>query len=100
MAKRYTYQDVKEIVEKANYELISSEEEIVNKKGFVLTGIKIKVWCKNPNHNAEDKKLSDFIRGTSRCRKCKYEKHAEKLKHSIEYIKEEFEKEGYKLIST
>ena len=100
MAKRYTYQDVKEIVEKANYELISSEEEIVNKKGFVLTGIKTKVWCKNPNHKAEDKKLSDFIRGTSRCRKCKYEKHAEKLKHSIEYIKEEFEKEGYKLIST
>ena len=99
MGKRYTYQDVKEIVENANYELISTEEEIVNEKGFVLTNIKIKVWCKNPNHEPYEVIFNDFRRGT-RCKKCRCEKNAEKLKHSIEYIKREFEKEGYKLLST
>ena len=61
--KRYTYQDVKNIVENENYELISTEDEIIDEKGFVKTSTKITVWCKNENHNYIKPQLSKFLKG-------------------------------------
>ena len=86
MSKRYTFEDVKKIVEDVNYELLSLEKDIINDKGYVFTTTKIEVWCKNPNHKSELKVLADFKRGKSRCKQCKYSKHAEELKHSFDYI--------------
>ena len=100
MSKRYTFEDVKKIVEDVNYELLSLEKDIINDKGYVFTTTKIEVWCKNPNHKSELKVLADFKRGKSRCKQCKYSKHAEELKHSFDYIYNFIKLEGYELLST
>ena len=100
MSKRYTFEDVKKIVELVNYELLSLEKDIINDKGYVFTTTKIEVWCKNPNHKSELKVLADFKRGKSRCKQCKYSKHAEELKHSFDYIYNFIKLEGYELLST
>ena len=92
--KRYTYQDIKNIVENENYELISKEDEIIDEKGFVKTSIKITVWCKNENHSYKTPQLSNFING-HRCRECSNDN----MKYKYEYIKEYIESFGYKLIS-
>ena len=100
MSKRYTFKDVKKIVEDADYELLSLEKDIANDKGYVFMTTKIEVWCKNSNHKSELKVLADFKRGKSRCRQCKYNKHAEKLKHSFDYIYNFIKSEGCELLST
>ena len=92
--KRYTYQDVKSIVENEDYELISTEDEIVNEKGFVKTSTKITVWCKNVNHSYKTPRLDGFIRG-NRCRECSNDN----MKLTYEYVKKYIESLGYKLIS-
>ena len=92
--KRYTYQDVKYIVENENYELISTEDEIVDEKGFVKTSTKITVWCKNENHSYKTPQLSNFING-NRCKECSNDN----MRYKYEYIKEYIESFEYKLIS-
>ena len=93
---RYTYKDVKEIVEKEGYELLSTEEEIVNNKGFVTTVTKIKIWCKNPNHKPSIKSFNNFKNGR-KCRECGIDKKKipyEKIKKVIESIDD-----GYELLT-
>ena len=92
--KRYTYQDVKNIVENENYELISTENEIIDEKGFVKTSTKITVWCKNENHNYIKPQLSKFLKG-GRCGKCRNDNK----KFDYKYVKEYVESFGYKLLS-
>lgn len=67
--KRYTYQDVKDIVERLNYELLSDKNEIVDKKGYVKTSEKVRVWCKNKNHPPSYAELGKIIKNR-RCSKC------------------------------
>ena len=71
---RYTYQDVKRIVEEANYELLSKEEDIVNEKGNVAIKTKIEVWCKNPNHKPYKTEFANFKgyknQKGCRCKRC------------------------------
>ena len=92
--KRYTYQDVKNIVENENYELISTENEIIDEKGFVKTSTKITVWCKNENHNYIKPQLSKFLKG-GRWGKCRNDNK----KFDYKYVKEYVESFGYKLLS-
>ena len=93
--KRYTFKDVKEIVEDANYKLISKKEEIVNDEGFILTKTKITVWCKNPNHKYSKPELSKFIKG-ARCRQCL----TDSRKLNYQDIKKYFKRFNYELLST
>lgn len=99
LRKRYTYQDVKNIVEEVGYELISKEKEVVNDKGFVLTTTHIKVWCKNPNHEPY-KVIFNKFKGYNgqkpiKCKQCL----ADKLRTSLEDVKKIFKQEGYELLS-
>ena len=91
--KRYTYQDVKNIVEEAGYKLLSTEKEIVNDKGFVLTTIKIKTKC--PNNHIYDIMFGNFVHKGNRCKKCQDNKR----KLTYEEVKEYIESFGYKLLS-
>ena len=91
---RYKYQDVKYIIEAANYELISKEEDIINNKGYVLTSTKIEVWCKNPKHKHSFPQLSKFVKG-ARCKQC----YIDSTKLSYDYVKSNIEAEDYELIS-
>lgn len=93
--RRYTFKDVKEIVEDANYELISKKEEIVSDEGFILTKTKITVWCKNPNHKYSKPELSKFIKG-ARCRQCL----TDSKKLNYQDIKKYFKRFNYELLST
>lgn len=91
MARKYTYQDVKELVEQTGSELISKEEDIVNEKGYVTTRTRIEVWCKNPTHKSRTTTLNTFLNGT-KCKLCSVRMSDEKIK-SVELP------EGYELLS-
>lgn len=97
--KQRTYKDVKELVESANYKLLSKENEIINNKGFVLAKTYLLVWCKNPNHKPKNITLDKFIQGV-RCRDCRNEENRKNKAFTYDFVKESFEKEGYKLLST
>ena len=90
--KRYTYQDVKNIVENSNYQLLSKEKDITNDKGFVLAITRIVVKC--PYNHIYDVKFYDFKWGY-RCKIC-----SGSMKHNIEEVKEYMESFGYELLST
>ena len=96
---KYTYQDVKKIVEDAGYSLLSKEEDIINNKGFVLTSTKILVKCPNPNHKSYEAEFNKFKgygkQHPTRCKKCL----ADELRISYEDVKKYFEEEGYVLLS-
>lgn len=97
--KRYTYQDVKKIVEDAGYELLSLEEEIINNKGFVLTSTKVKVKCPNKNHGAYYVEFNNFkgykSQKPTRCKQCL----ADELRTPYDNIKNYIENFNYKLLS-
>lgn len=89
--KRYTYQDVKELIESADYELLSTEEEIINDKGYILTKTYIKVKCnKSHEYNVV---FNKFQQG----RRCPYCQNKIPLTHKE--VKEYVESFGYKLLS-
>lgn len=92
MRVKYLYEDVKEIVENSNYELLSTKKDIVNKKGFVYTTTKIKVWCKNSNHKPYMVVFNKFKLG-QRCGQCAKNK---KLTHKE--VKEYIESFGYEML--
>ena len=97
---KYTFKDVKNIVEDNNYELLSLEEEIVNDKGFVLTSTKIKVWCKNSKHKPYEVEFNKFKgygkQRPTRCRQCLTD--IQRLNY--EEVKKYIETFSYKLLST
>ena len=89
---KWTLEKIIEFIENENYEFI----EYVSGKGKES---RIKVWCKNPNHEPYEVTFNSFKgnknRKGRRCARCSKWKG-----HSYEYIKKQFEKEGYTLIST
>ena len=95
---KYTFKDVKKIVEDSNYELLSLEEEIINDKGFIYVSTKIKIWCKNPNHNVSTPTLQSFLSGT-RCRQCGNENKEYNRKRTYQEVKDYIESFDYVLLS-
>ena len=83
--KKFTFEYVKNYIEKKGYKLISKE--------YVNSKIKLKVKC-SKNHEYEIN-FSSFKMG-NKCKICYYEKQ----RHPIEFVKNYIENEGYKLLST
>ena len=95
----WNYDSVKEFVESNGYILCSTREE-VEINGCVKAKTKIKVWCKNKEHEPYDVTFDNF-KGTSnkkgtRCEQCRRNKDIiwtrEKI---IDYV----ESNGYKFIN-
>ena len=81
---KWTLEKIVKFVEEQNYEFI---EHI---SGFGKES-KIKIWCKNPNHEPYEVIFNNFKRGT-RCLKCYNEK---RIIWTDEKIKEYIEERGY-----
>lgn len=93
MSRRDTYQDVKQIVENVGYELLSSEDEIVNKDGYVWSATKIKVRCdKEHEYNVVWNSFKNLKR---RCRIC----YEENRKCTYEDLLKIVKNRGYELLS-
>ena len=97
--KRYTYQDIKDIVEEVGYKLLSIEEEIVNSKGFVLTSTKLLIKCPNPNHESYNVEFNKFKgynnQQGQRCKQCLVD--SQRLSYGE--VKEYIESFNYELLS-
>jgi len=87
--KKLSYDFVKEQIEKEGYKLISTEYFKANRK--------VKIIC-SKGHEYEAS-YNKFQTGR-RCPKCKIDIIKKLHKHSYEFVKEQIEKNGYKLIST
>lgn len=83
MPKRNTFQEVEKYIESFGYKLLSKE--------YINNKTKLKMLC--PNKHIIDIRFDHFKQGT-RCSHC-----ANNFRLTIEYIRTEVEKEGYKLIS-
>ena len=83
MSKKHTYEYVKTQIETVGYELLSPV--------YINNKAKIKIQC-NKGHVYEAA-TGNFLAG-QRCPVC-----AGKQQHTYDYIKEQLEKEGYKLLS-
>lgn len=95
--KRYIYQDVLEIFENEGYEVLSTEEELLNNKGFIYATTKIKVKCSN-GHIIDTITINNFKRGR-RCIQCGYEKISKERSFTYEEVKAYFEYFNYQLLS-
>jgi len=84
MPKKLTYKYVKEQIEKEGYKLLSKE--------YINSKTKLELQC--PSGHEYSVRFSSFQRGR-RCPVCA--KNNKKL--TYEYVKEQIEKEGYKLLS-
>jgi hypothetical protein len=82
--KKYTTQDISEILEKEGYELIT--------KTYRNAHQKLDMIC--PNRHNVSMAMNWFLSRGSRCQHC-----ADNAPHSLESIKEFVEKEGYVLVS-
>ena len=98
MANKLKWNDeaIIKYVQDANYDFICFIDECNGKK-YNKVGIRrrLKIKCKNHNHEAYDVTFRKFLEG-NRCNKCKIEN--EKL--NFDYIKEYIESFNYKLLST
>lgn len=96
---KYTYQDVKQIVENAGYELLSLEEEIINDKGFVTTQTYIMVNCPIKEHLPYKVKLCKF-KGSEKVKPTRCKKCMDNLqKTSKEEVEKHITNEGYEILS-
>lgn len=86
---RLEYEYVKEYIESFGYKLLSTEYKNCESK--------LLIQCNN-NHKPYLATWNDFQQG-NRCPYCANELRSENQKHSYEYIKNEIEKESYKLLS-
>lgn len=84
--KKYTYEEVKEIVDRKGYQLISDE--------YINNTQKLKLMCNN-NHEIEAS-FSYFMMSVFKCNKCFVNKYAKPL---YEEVKAHIEGEGFKLLS-
>lgn len=95
---RYTYQDVLDMFGNEGYEVLSTEEELLNDKGFIYATTKIKVRCPK-SHITNTMNINNFKSG-KRCKKCADKKLGENAKLTYEEVREYIESFGYKLLST
>jgi len=86
--QKFTYNDVKNYIEKEGYQLLSDT--------YKNCETKLIVRCSKGH---EYKVTFDSFKRGSRCPNCSNKKYAEKRRHSYNYIKEQFEKECYELLS-
>jgi len=86
---QHSYEFVKEQIEKEGYNLLSTEYNSANTK--------LKLKC-HKGHEY-DVTFAHFNYG-GRCSKCFHLKNSIRRKLSYEFVKEQIEKEGYKLLST
>jgi len=92
MAKKLSYEYIKNFIENAAYQLINTE--------YVNNKTKLDLVCPN-NHSFQ--MTWNHFRDGSRCPQCKYEKLSEKFRFDYDYVKYFIEVEsnsGFKLIST
>ena len=87
---RYSYVEVKEYIESFGYKLLSQE--------YTNAREKLKLQC--PEGHIWEVRFYSFKNNGTRCFHCKVKERSEKRKHSYDFVKNEFEKEGYKLLST
>jgi len=86
--KKLTYEFVKEQFEQEGYQLISKE--------YINAHTRLNFICNNNHEHSIN--WNNFKNG-QRCRICSTIKISKKLRHTYEFIKEQFEKEGYILLS-
>jgi hypothetical protein len=89
-AKKLSYEFVKKEFEKRNCILLSTEYNGSNEK--------LKFICECGNEG--ETTYNNFIHADVRCSECYKRKFREKIGLSYEYVKEQFEKSGCKLLST
>lgn len=89
MAKKLTYEEVKEYIESQGYKLLSKEY-----KGCKT---KLKVVC--PEGHLWEATWDNFHNQGHRCKTCATNKRADNDRFTYEYVNEEFNKKGYILIS-
>lgn len=89
MSRIITYDQVKKFIEQEGYRLLSLDYKNAHTKMSVACD-KGHLFEMNWNH---------FQRG-DRCPQCAVVKRTDKLRHSYEYIKEQFNNKGYELLST
>lgn len=86
---KLSIEEVRNILENENYTLLSEDYQGVHSK--------IKYQCSNGHIN--EQVFSDFQQGY-RCKKCAEDKASERYRFDYNFVKNEFEKRGYKLAST
>jgi len=84
--------------------MISKIRKEFEKEGYKLLVIeyknnKIPLLCECPKGHQNRISYNNFKNGT-RCRKCSYELRGKKNRHSLDYVKNIFKKEGYELLDT
>ena len=84
---KWTLEKIIEVVEEQGYEFIEHIEGIGKKA-------RIKIWCKNPNHEPYITIFNTFNRG-ARCLKCY---HENRMKWTDEKIEEYVAQRGYKYL--
>lgn len=87
MALKWSLDKIKEFIENEGYEFIEYVSGIGKES-------RIKVWCKNPNHEPYEVVFNNFKRGT-RCKKCYND---DRLVWTEDKIKKVIEDKGYKLL--
>lgn len=87
--KKYTYDQVKSMVEAKGYRLISTEYK----------GVKDKLIMSCPIHGEFTKTLDHLVNQDTKCPTCSKLSNPPVNKHTIEFVRSEFTKRGYKLIS-
>lgn len=86
--KKYTIEQVREIFERENCELLSTEYKNCDQK--------LEYLCSKCERKVQIR-LMQFKKGT-RCRYCAIEKNSNKQRHTYEYVKNKFDERGYKLL--
>ena len=84
MSKKLTYDFIKSVIGSEGYQLISTEYKSNKEKLLMI--------C--PNNHEWESNYNNFVSQGNRCLTC-----SGKEKHTYEYIKEQFAREGYQLIS-
>lgn len=95
---RYTYQDVLVIFGNEGYEVLSTERELLNDKGFIYATTKIEVKCPL-GHITNTININNF-KNRKRCRKCADEKLGKNKAFAYEEVKNYIESFNYILLST
>lgn len=95
---RYTYQDVLVIFGNEGYEVLSTERELLNNKGFIYATTKIEVKC--PKGHITNTITINSFKNRKRCRKCADEKLGNDKAFTYEEVKSYIESFNYILLST
>ena len=86
---RLPYKEVKNIIEKRKYKLLT--------KTYINVNQKLKLKC--PKGHIIYMTLTNFKSSQIACTFCRRKENGKKRRHSYEYVKEYIEKENYKLLS-